>query len=67
MTEYHKIESCNKCRGSNELSFQSYDSGVLHEARTKCSDCGFEDLWVHGFFESGTEMISNCEKYTRNT
>ena len=26
--------------------------------------CGFEDYWAYGRFESGQDMISNCEKYS---
>lgn len=66
MNEYHRVESCNKCRGFNKLSRESYDSGHLHEASTKCVDCGFEDYWAFGYFESGAEMESKCEKYYTN-
>ena len=64
MTDYHVVTSCNKCTGVNELIKQSFDSGHLHESSTKCKECGFEDYWAHGFFESGTDMVSKCKTYS---
>ena len=64
MSAYHVITSCNKCRGENILSDEYYDSGVLCEAKTKCEKCGFTDLWACGYFESGSEMVSNCDTYS---
>jgi len=61
---YHNPNSCNNCRGPNELDERSSDNGILYEARTKCTRCGFEDYWAHGWFESGSEMVSNCETYS---
>ncbi len=63
-TEYHKPRSCNKCKGENDLLTSCFDQGHLSEARTKCKACGFEDYWAFGLFESGAEMVSNCEKYS---
>lgn len=63
-TKYHNPDSCNKCKGRNEYIQPSYDSGHLHETKTKCESCGFEDYWAYGFFESGTEMVSNCDTYS---
>jgi len=67
MTAYHKPESCNKCKGKNRFIKPSYDSGHLHETATKCEECGFDDYWACGFFESGSDMFSNCETYTVDT
>ena len=61
--QYHNPDSCNKCKGVNAFIRPSYDSGLLHETQTRCESCGFEDYWAYGYFESGTEMESNCEKY----
>lgn len=66
MGEYHVVRSCNKCKGTNSLSRESFDNGYLCEAYTKCDSCGFEDFWAYGWFESGAEMESNCEKYSTN-
>ena len=40
------------------------DGHTMLEAKTICSECGFEDYWAYGWFESGQDMISNCEKYS---
>ncbi len=64
--EYHDPSSCNKCKGNNEFIKEVYDSGILHEAETRCETCGFQDYWAYGFFESGSEMVSNCRKYSFN-
>ena len=63
-TEFHKVSSCNKCKGTNTIYNEVYESAHLHEASTKCEDCGFDDYWAYGFFESGAEMASNCETYS---
>jgi len=63
MTDYHNPDSCNKCKGYNEFTNEVYINGFISEAKTKCSICGFEDYWAYGFFESGSEMKSNCETY----
>lgn len=65
-TQYHRLDSCNKCGGLNNrnVSFANpFDADSSHCAKTKCHDCGHEDLWDTGFFESGMEMVSNCKKY----
>jgi hypothetical protein len=66
MSEYHKPESCNRCRGVNEVISVSSENGVMSEGKTKCSKCGFEDYWAYGYFESGNEAESKCEKYNLN-
>lgn len=62
-TEYHEPTSCNKCGERNEVDWFSIIEGFLCEAKTKYRECGFEDSWSYGFFESSTEMLSNCRKY----
>lgn len=63
--EYHNKYSCNKCKGENEVTVtDSLDGHTIMGAKTKCSECGFEDYWCTGFFESGQDMISNCQKYS---
>lgn len=66
MTDYHNPDSCNKCKGQNIFIKEIYDNAFLCEVQTKCSECGFEDYWAYGFFESSTEMKSNCETYNFN-
>lgn len=63
MTDYHCPESCNKCRGFNKYLKVDTGGGYLIEAETECTICGFKDYWAYGFFESGSEMVSNCETY----
>jgi len=63
MSEYHVITSCNKCAGYNEVDVCDSVGGGVSEATTECIDCGFKDFWAYGHFESGTEMVSNCQKY----
>ena len=63
--KYHDINSCNKCKGKNDLIKPYYEDGhILMESETKCTICGFRDYWAHGFFESGSEIKSNCETYS---
>ena len=63
--EYHCVGSCNKCKGSNSVEItDTLDGHTVLEAKTACSDCGFEDYWAYGWFESGQDMISKCEKYS---
>lgn len=59
--QYHRIDSCNKCGGLNRVTFGSEHTG---EASTKCTECGFEDYWAYGYFESGGSMESNCATYS---
>lgn len=57
--------SCNKCAGENEVKVTGgLDGHAIMSADTKCKDCGFEDSWDTGWFESGQNMISNCRKYS---
>lgn len=57
--------SCNKCSGENEVTVtDTMDSHFITEARTKCKDCGFEDYWAHGCFESGRYGYDKCKKYS---
>jgi len=65
MAIYHKLESCNKCKGENDIEVIANDNGdgLVCEAKTKCQTCGFIDYWAYGYFESGNEIISNCETY----
>jgi len=56
--------SCNKCGGENECQVtDSLDGHTITEARATCSDCGFDDYWAYGFFESGQEGYDECRKY----
>lgn len=63
-TQYHVLESCNKCTGVNDVEMVDTIVGDICEARTSCTVCGFTDYWAYGWFESGSKMESKCEKYT---
>ena len=60
---YHDPNSCNKCGGDNEVTPTDYINYDMSEAKTKCRDCGFEDHWSYGYFDSGSDGLSNCKKY----
>lgn len=62
--EYHCYDSCNKCGGLNSYDITDTVDGHISECETSCVNCGFEDYWAHGFFESGESMESNCKKYS---
>jgi hypothetical protein len=62
-TMYHYPDSCNNCGGSNEVTPTDYVDYAMCEAKTKCKDCGFEDYWAYGLFDSGADGLSNCKKY----
>ena len=64
---YQRKESCNACGADNSLSNCSIDSGVIHEADTKCNSCGFEDHWVHGFFKSRRDGFDKAQGYGNET
>jgi hypothetical protein len=55
VTEYDSYLSCNKCGGINKIKITDTIGYTICECETKCENCGFEDYWVHGFFESRTE------------
>ena len=62
--KYHNPESCNKCGGVAEYVGKVYDGGLMSECSTKCTECGCKEYWAYGFFESGSEMESNCKQYS---
>ena len=64
MIEYDCPESCNKCKGANVFVTPYYEESQLYETKTICQDCGFYDYWAYGFFDSGGDMVSNCETYS---
>lgn len=65
MNSYDELGSCNKCGGMNNevVEVVAIDGGYVSECTTKCRDCGFEDYWAYGHFESGTEMKGKSKKY----
>lgn len=63
MANYHEPSSCNKCSGENQYLQAYFDEYLMVEVKTKCKDCGFDDYWAYGFFESSEDMVSNCKKY----
>ena len=64
MSEYDCMGSCNKCGGENKVDTVDTINGAICECKTKCKKCGFTDYWDYGYFESGSEMVSKCEKYS---
>lgn len=62
--KYHCPESCNYCGGENEFTHKSYEEGRLLEATTMCKDCGEEDYWAYGFFESSSYQEPKCKTYS---
>lgn len=60
---YHVLESCNACGGVNSVAVKDTINHHVCEAETKCWDCGHEDYWAYGFFESGQHLESKCDKY----
>ena len=63
-TQYHCMDSCNACGEKNELINPAYDERGVYETKTTCEECGHKDYWAYGFFESGSEMESKCQKYS---
>lgn len=60
---YHDISTCNKCGKYNDVTPIDFVDHTICEADTKCSECGFEDRWRYGFFESGEHGYDACKKY----
>lgn len=50
--KYDNSRSCPKCGGQND--YKVVDSINLHpcEVETKCTECGWEDYWVYGWYDS---------------
>ena len=63
MGKYHKPTSCNHCGGTNDINVTDSLDDHMSECKTKCRDCGEEDYWAYGFFESSCNIIGKCEKY----
>jgi hypothetical protein len=64
--QYHCYDSCNKCGGVNELIKPIYEECGIIETTTKCKDCGFDDFWAYGFFESMQTIECKCQTYSFN-
>lgn len=63
--EYDDSWSCNNCSGDNEITkIVDTLNGYMCECETKCNECGFEDYWAYGRFESGQYIVSKCKKYS---
>ena len=54
MNTYGIREKCNKCGGINDFSNKIFEESLVLECDTKCRDCGFEDYWAYGQFQSTT-------------
>ena len=64
--EYHCVESCNNCGGTNDTKVTDSLEGYPLEYSTVCKDCGFKDHWAHGWFESSQNIKSKCNTYNFN-
>ncbi len=62
--QYHCYDSCNACGGNNEVTTVDTIEYHVMECKTKCKDCGHEDYWTHGFFESSQDIDSKCQTYS---
>lgn len=60
---FNDLTSCNKCGSENDYTEKSFDGGFVSEAVTKCVDCGFEDYWSYGHFDSAADGLNKCRKY----
>lgn len=51
-TEYDNQYICPKCGGQND--YKVVESINLHpcEIETKCTECGWEDYWAYGGYDS---------------
>ena len=63
VTGYDNCSSCNKCSGTNKVKIIDTIGYTICECETKCEDCGFEDYWAHGFFESRIDGYNMSKKY----
>ena len=63
-TGYDDPASCNNCgKMSNMVDDQDYIQGRMSEAKTHCIECGFDDYWTYGKFNSGADGYNNSRKY----
>lgn len=52
---------CNSCNGKNKIQVIDTINQFISECETKCNECGFEDYWAHGSFESSQQIEKNSE------
>jgi DNA-directed RNA polymerase subunit RPC12/RpoP len=60
---YDSPYSCNKCGKENDVKGDPFHPEASGEVETKCKECGFEDHWSFGFFESGQDGLNASGKY----
>ena len=63
MSKYHNKHVCTECGGINSFVKPSIDEIGIYETATKCDDCGFEDYWAYGFFQSLSEPTDRQTAY----
>lgn len=52
--KYNNKFKCSKCKNlANKIKVMDCLNFTICECKTKCLNCGFEDYWAYGFFESG--------------
>lgn len=61
--DFHDSSTCNKCGGRNDETPTDIVAYQVSECETVCRDCGFEDYWAYGFFESSDRGYDSCKKY----
>lgn len=57
MRKYHGYKYCNNCSGENEIRIVDTINLHVAECETTCIECGFEDYWAHGAFESTGDYV----------
>ena len=68
MTDFHDKNYCNKCGlHTNGIEVIDTEDGYVSEVNTECRVCKHKDYWAHGFFESGSWMVSKCKTYHVDT
>lgn len=63
LDKYHDSSTCNKCGGENVIEVTEVVAGGVGECSTACKECGFEDYWAYGKFNSIVDGYNKCRKY----
>lgn len=50
--QYHDHMYCPKCEGVNNITVEDNQELLTLECSTKCTECGHEDYWAYGYFQS---------------
>lgn len=52
---YDRYNICPICGGYNNVTAKDTIDNIICECKTKCNDCGHEDYWAYGCYESKKE------------